>query len=450
MPDFDIFTNRCTITASIELETPLRIGGGQNAAAYSISAAPVLQTYNAKTKVYEPYIPGSSLKGVLRSTVERIIRTFNENNCCVSVAGDSREKPLCGNCISCEVFGSMNAGAKIRVRDAHLSKESRNVFGQIKDQPHCATKYEIYDEKFHVKTKTRGFGDKKIDVADTFLRIEETVAPGLGFDVQIDIDNADEKEIGLVLLALDEFNKKRIQLGGGTSRGNGFAYVNHVISKKKSIDESLMITESVLDSQELMKEAKKYLKSIDSGKDSERWDFDVYSKAHSTENKPEGHIVALVNITTLTDFMMPGVEEETVTSGGLPIIPGSTIKGFFRHKLIEKGVDAAKIKQIFGFTDRDSHRARLLVSDAYNINLDDPKMIPSGTVLKMWMVFDNMTAEEVGLIEEIRTSSRNVITGKTSSKWDPSSKSTIYNSVKMDIDTKHLDIFRTSNYLAGI
>jgi len=145
---------------------------------------------------------------------------------------------------------------------------------------------------------------------------------------------------------------------------------------------------------------------------------------------------------------MPGVEEETVTSGGLPIIPGSTIKGFFRHKLIEKGVDAAKIKQIFGFTDRDSHRARLLVSDAYNNDLDDPRKIPSGSVLKMWMIFDNMTAEEVELIEEIRTSSRNVVTGKTSSKWDPSSKSAIYNSVKMDIE--RLEIFKTSNYLSGI
>lgn len=447
MPDFDIFTNRCTITATLELETPLRIGGGQNAAAYSISAAPVLQTYNAKRKIFEPYIPGSSLKGVLRSTVERIIRTFNENKGCVSIAGDSREKSLCGNCISCEIFGSMNAGAKIRVRDAHLSRESGDVIGQIKEQPHCATKYEVY-EKFNVKTKQRRFGDKIIDAADTFLRIEETVAPGLGFDVQIDIDNANEKEIGLVLLALDEFNKKRIQLGGGTSRGNGFADVNSVIAKKKYVGESLMISESVLDAQGLMREAKKYLKSIDSGKDSERRDFDVFYKAHSTEKEPEGHIVALINLTTLTDFVMPGVEEETVTSGGLPIIPGSTIKGFFRHKLIEKGVDAAKIKQIFGFTDRDSHRARLLVSDAYNNNLDDPRKIPSGSVLKMWMIFDNMTAEEVGLIEGIRTSSRNVVTGKTSSKWDPSSKSAIYNSVKMDIE--RLEIFKTSNYLAGI
>lgn len=448
MADFDIFTNRCTVTASLELETPLRIGGGQNAAAYSISAAPVLQTYNAKSKTYEPYIPGSSLKGVLRSTIERIIRTFNENESCVSVAGDNREKPLCGDCISCGTFGSMKAGAKIRVRDAHLSKESRELFGQIKDQPHCATKYEVYDEKFNVKTKTRRFGDKKIEVADTFLRIEETVASGLCFDIQIDIDNADEKETGLVLLALDEFNRKRIQLGGGTSRGNGFADVKKVSVRKKSVDESLMIKESVFDAEGLMREAKKYLKSIDSGKDSERQDFDVYYKAHSNEKIAEGHIVALVNVTTLSDFIMQGVEEETVTSGGLPVIPGSVIKGFFRHSLIDKGVDAAKIKQIFGFTDRDSHRGRLLISDAYNNDLNDPKKIPSGSVLKMWMVFDNMTAEEVGLIEEIRTSSRNVVTGKTSSKWDASTKSAIYNSVKMDIE--RLEIFKTSNYLAGI
>ena len=89
MNDFDVFKNRWVISGKITLVTPLRIGGGQNAGAYSLSQSPVLLSYDAQTQTAHPYIPGSSLKGVLRSTMERIIRTFNETESCVAV-GDRR------------------------------------------------------------------------------------------------------------------------------------------------------------------------------------------------------------------------------------------------------------------------------------------------------------------------------------------------------------------------
>jgi CRISPR-associated protein Csm3 len=136
-----------------------------------------------------------------------------------------------------------------------------------------------------------------------------------------------------------------------------------------------------------------------------------------------------------------------VTSGGLPVIPGSTIKGFFRHSMIDEGIDAVKIKEIFGFTDRDSRRARLLVSDAYCDSITDPKKIPAGTVLKMWMVFDNMTSDEIKLIEEFRKG-RLVITGKTSAKWDAVRKTTINNAVSIEYEA--INMFRTSSYLEGV
>ena len=78
MIDFDSFSDRWEISAKLTLVTPMRIGGGQNAGAYSLSQTPVMLSYDAQTETARPYIPGSSLKGVLRSTVERIVRTFNE------------------------------------------------------------------------------------------------------------------------------------------------------------------------------------------------------------------------------------------------------------------------------------------------------------------------------------------------------------------------------------
>ena len=111
MSDFDIFKNRWSISTILELDTPLRIGGGQNAAAYSISATPVLLTFDAEKQQYEPYIPGSSLKGVLRSTVERLIRTFDVQKSCVSVKNSyDRDEGRCNGCTTCDVFGSMEAG----------------------------------------------------------------------------------------------------------------------------------------------------------------------------------------------------------------------------------------------------------------------------------------------------------------------------------------------------
>jgi CRISPR/Cas system CSM-associated protein Csm3 (group 7 of RAMP superfamily) len=449
MPDFDIFQNRWTIKAKLELETPMRIGGGQNAAAYSISAAPVLQTFNAKIQMYEPYIPGSSLKGVLRTAVERLIRTFDESKSCISVVQPgSREKSLCGDCISCGIFGSMKAGAKIRVRDSHILEDNASFFGIVKEQPHCATKY---DRDLNVISRKKFIGNKSIDVADTFLRLEEIVTSGVGFNIQIDVDNANEKEIGVLLLALDEFNKKRLHLGGGSSRGNGFAHINNISIVKKSINENFKISESVFDSTILFKEGRRFLKSIDSGNDTERRDFDIYYKAHSKERNPEGHIVAMMKVTTVKDFKMAGAEEETVTSGGeIPVIPGSTIKGFLRHELIKKGVETAIIKEIFGFTDRDSRRGRLLVSDAYSDTLTESGMIPADSILKMWLIFDNMTADEVGLISDLITKSKNVITGRTTSNWNDKTGEHEKNVVNMEFDPANIHIFRTSDYLAEV
>lgn len=448
MSEFDVFENRWTISAIIELETPLRIGGGQNAASYSISTTPVLQTYNAHIQAYEPYIPGSGFKGPLRSTIERLIRTFNEDKSCISVANDKNDKSLCGDCITCGIFGSMKAGAKIRVRDSHLSDKSRSIYGSMKEQPHCATLYDEQNGKFNKRTSIKHIRNRKIKVPLPSMRTEEIVVPGLCFDLQIDVDNADVREIGLILLAIDEFNKKRINIGGGSSRGNGFVKVNNMSIRKKTVNDAFKILESDYNADVLMKEGKKYLKAINTGIDTGRRDFDVYYKAHSEEMLSGGHIVALLKVTTLTHFIMPGAEEETVTSGGIPIIPGSTIKGYFRHGLIDRGIDAIKIKEIFGFTDRASHRSRLLVSDAYCDSLTDPTKIPAGSVLKMWLIFDNMTKEEMSLISDFIKMNKNVVTGKTSSKWNADTKSAQYNTVNMEFES--VDIFKASSYLKDI
>lgn len=435
--DFRVFQNQWEISAKLNFITPFRIGGGQNAGEYSLSQTPVLLSYDASTQQALPYIPGSSLKGVLRSNVERLIRTFNENEACIAVAGKGarREtKVLCGNCAACSIFGSMEAGPKIHVRDSWLLTDT-NLGGMVEERPHCATVFKenfgIYEKQYDRKNRPK-----------TFMRSAELVAANTSFEVKIVLDNAGEDEVGLILLALDEFNHKRSYIGGSVSRGNGFADVVDVkvVEKtlQKDIESFFNIKEQKWDRADLQETAKAYLKKIDDGKEVNRKDFDVYYHAYAP-SPFEGNLVIKYKVETLSDFQMPGVDEATVTNMGVPVIPGSTIKGFLRHEFIKRQItedyDAEKIDEIFGSTSGKSHRSRIIVSDAYpDTDFEGADLIPKGTKLTMWIAFDNVDEKTFNKISEI-LGKKPLITGKTvagGNKIDPSS---LKNRVKFSIKT---------------
>jgi len=303
----------------------------------------------------------------------------------------------------------MKMGPKIHVRDSQLVTDMN--FGEmVEERPHCATVFK----------ENRGFYEKQLDFKGrprTFMRSEEIVALNTVFDVKVVLDNASEEEVGLILLALDEFNAKRCYIGGSVSRGNGFADVAEVKVVKKTLQqdtESLFtIDEMEWDKAELLKGAKAYLRGIDDGKETQRKDFDVYYRAYNP-SPFEGSLVIKYKVETLTDFQMPGVDEATVTSQGVPVIPGSTIKGFLRHEFIksEDNYTANDVDEIFGSTSNLSHRSRIIVSDAYpEDDFPETDMIPKGTLLIMWIAFDNIEEKVFHKINEI-LDKRPVITGK--------------------------------------
>lgn len=446
MTDFDTFKDRWQITAKLSLITPLRIGGGQNAGAYSMSQTPVLLSYDNSTDTAEPYIPGSSLKGVLRSNVERIIRTFNNNYACIGVGDKKKEMVLCGDekCMTCSIFGSQKSGASIRVQDAHLSSSTGKT-GLLEDRPHCATSYrinrntELYEIVVDKKKKPK-----------TGLRTEEVVVKNTSFDITINLDNATEQDVGMIVLALNEFNNRRCYLGGGASRGYGFADVSrlNVTHKELKDDEDFLfrVKEDKMDPYYFCDKARAYLRSIDDGEEIESREFDAYYKAYS-EDKLEGNVVVKYDVETITDFQMPGVDESTVTNMGIPIIPGSTIKGFLRHKLIEDGTCAKMVDELFGSTKgQDGHRSKIVVSDAFPKNdFAGKDSIPQGTVLSMWVMFDNVTKEEFDLIKDLLYG-KHCITGKRTAGFDKRTGNASKNVV--EFGAAGLKNFKTQDFLA--
>ncbi len=200
------------ITGKIVVKTGLHIGAGNEKVEIGGMDNPIIR--NPLTQ--EPYIPGSSIKGKMRSLLE-----WKSGK----VLGSKGNPCSCGksDCEICRVFGSANKSGKgdstentkgptrIIVRDSVLTREWKEKFNQGKPL---------------VEEKSENSLNRITAVANP--RPIERVVPGVEFDFEIAyrvIDTDDGGELdkkyfetvvleGLKLLQEDF-------LGGGGSRGNG-------------------------------------------------------------------------------------------------------------------------------------------------------------------------------------------------------------------------------------
>lgn len=440
--DFERFENRYLITGKMRMETPLRIG--KQIAPYSISSAPVLLQYDAQQDKYLPFIPGSSLKGVLRSACERIVTTFGM-----------------GASWTDTIFGSKEVGAKVRVRDAvadqnrvderiHCTTDAKpvpEIQNRDKCKHHCNSSERCpvsdLEDQFYKPVVIEQRGNNP--VPKTRLINEENIPTTVSFTFKIEVDNAESRDVGLILLGLDEFNNRRVHIGGGVSRGYGFASVKPIkVTGLSSFDFSFRFEEDPFDISAMRGEAIEFLRKNGGYKGNEKrgGNFNVYFRPK--KELDGGCIVCEFGVKCVTEFRMKGVDEETVTVDGMPVIPGSTIKGALRHKCYYnpeiKGRgrnvwiegcnepvirwNSEKVKYIFGSTNM---RSRILVSDAFSNTITNVlggkkiNEIEKGSLLKCWVVFDNMEKEDIKTILDV-LNDKIQITGNTSAKRNPKGK----------------------------
>ena len=146
----------------------LRIGGSGGGLEIGGVDANLMALRNPVTN--EPYVPGSSLKGKLRSVLERELGKCSGGDPC-----------KCGrlDCLICTVFGAhMNPNAasaptRIVVRDALLSEPSRKTF-----QEAVLAGAPVFEEK------TENIVDRKAGTAK-HPRTGERVLPGTVFEGEI-------------------------------------------------------------------------------------------------------------------------------------------------------------------------------------------------------------------------------------------------------------------------
>lgn len=198
-------TEQVEIQGVIECISGLKIGGTKETAGIGETDNPIIR--HPITRL--PYIPGSSLKGKMRSLLEWKYR----EECQITGRACS-----CGKCEICEMFGSNNIKtaehpSRLIFRDAQLTDESRCLLEKALPGTFIEDKTEI------------AMNRKKGAALDGALRQQERVPAGTKFSFSIsmrvfDIDKANkEKYRDFLNEAISMLEKD--YLGGSGTRGYG-------------------------------------------------------------------------------------------------------------------------------------------------------------------------------------------------------------------------------------
>jgi CRISPR-associated RAMP protein (TIGR02581 family) len=170
----------------------------------------------------EPYIPGTSLKGVVRSHAERIARSVDEAIVCNPLDNktscsqkhitearrrrQSKETPLTtqdayrSSCLACRLFGSLGFMGRVSIGDAYVDADARIPRAQVRD----------------------GVGiDRWTGGAYPRAKFDFEVVSSGDFRSQWAIRNFELWQLGWLGHVLSDFKDEWMWIGAGKSRGLG-------------------------------------------------------------------------------------------------------------------------------------------------------------------------------------------------------------------------------------
>ena len=213
--DFHALAERWCLAGTLTTRTALRIGSGGGGELDSADL-PVLKDARGY-----PFVPGASLKGVVRSTIESLVRGAVPASKDTELrACDPLDKTACGyheakqrkkaldrpHCAVCQLLGSHVLASHVRFCDALLvvpdeSPGEQRIPIEIRDGVAIDR-----DLKTVYKTSKYDF---------------EVISPGTRFAVEVFIENPKEWLMGLLVLGFDQLATGFTALGGFASRGLG-------------------------------------------------------------------------------------------------------------------------------------------------------------------------------------------------------------------------------------
>lgn len=228
MKTFVRLDSRYELTWSLELESGLHVGSGDE----GMTGDGLRTDAMVARREGKPFIPGSSLKGALRSMVERIMQVVEPGRCCMLFAdpGDLAAVPQCARvgarykewesdsnkyeealraadaeaelCPVCQLFGSTLMAARLKVGDATLNEDAA-----------------------YVAVRRDGVGiDRDTETAKEKIKYDFEVVEGkgkkLGLTFTMQLENADDWDWALLHIIARGLNGG-MEFGGKKTRGMG-------------------------------------------------------------------------------------------------------------------------------------------------------------------------------------------------------------------------------------
>jgi CRISPR-associated protein Csm3 len=240
--------NRAVIRIRIETVTPLLIRAGTSGLHPAAADLTCVRTRHVRFGS-TVYIPGSSLKGVVRSAAEAAVRGHHFGRAGGKVVG-ACEDPLdtgnksCGrrtdegdvssaeihkgHCLACRTFGSLAMKGRASPRDLFPWSE----FGESDYAPGGKNQQQANDlELRHGVAIDRLTGSVKHGPFD-----QELVPAGVCFWGDVALENYQVWQLGLLAEAFAQINDGIAQLGSSKSRGLGVArlHVEHIVHEQRA------------------------------------------------------------------------------------------------------------------------------------------------------------------------------------------------------------------------
>jgi CRISPR-associated RAMP protein (TIGR02581 family) len=216
---FDCFKNRLEISGKLMTVTALRISAGRSTEPIG-SDLPVI-----KDALGKPLIPGASFKGALRSRLESFLR---------GILGG--ERTLVAN-PAVEEEWAITAQEMRQLKDQYTTDTAlteailnqTDLISLLFGSPWLASKFQVRDL---MVLSDYWFGQYQERDGVAIDRDTETAADGKLYDFQVVpagtpfafkavVENAEDWELGLLMIGLHQFEMEQIPLGGGRSRGLG-------------------------------------------------------------------------------------------------------------------------------------------------------------------------------------------------------------------------------------
>ena len=233
--------NECRFKLRIHTTGPVLVKSGHQTVS-GPNMTPVRTYRNGKTEVY---FPGSSLKGIFRSHIEKVIRTLNNGIVCNPFVRTEEKTNRQGNQLVCPDYAEVSCGDKFEVRQRDQLRVNNVLWEHSKEK---VTNEQAYHDSCPV---CRLFGSTsfigRVAISDAYIlntgTIEqrdgvgidrftggaasgakfelEVVSSGTTFETDIYVRNFEVWQLGMLMLIVQDLEDELIRIGSGRSRGLG-------------------------------------------------------------------------------------------------------------------------------------------------------------------------------------------------------------------------------------